>query len=152
MRATILLAAVLLLAGLAPAWADVSPSPNPSDLAFLQSLADPVADPQELPPAVGTPEPQLKACSVTQDCDGQGSVACTGNSSCQTTIAGVKCDGVETKCPNYCSIVMTCQCCNGPNHFVCWSRRGDCQYTSNGISCNGIEFTCATTCPFCQEW
>ena len=155
MRATILIAAVLLLAGLPVSAADAPSSPNPSDLAFLQSLAEPQPlppDSQELPPAVGMPEPQLRACSVTQDCDGQGSVTCTGNSTCQTTFAGVKCDGTETQCPNYCSIAMSCQCCNGTYHSVCWSRRGDCQYTSNGIACNGNEFTCATTCPLCPEW
>lgn len=153
MRATILIAAVLLLAGLTPAGADASsPSPNPADLAFLQSLAGPISDPQELPPAVGMPEPQLKTCTVTQDCQGDGSVTCTGNSNCQTTYAGVKCDGVEKRCPNFCDIGMSCQCCNGNYSTFCFSRRGDCQYTSNGISCNGVELTCATTCPLCPEW
>lgn len=160
MRATILIAAVVLLAGLAPAWAETSSSPSPADLAFFKSLAGPQALPpdtpdtqeQELPPTVGTPGPQLKACTVTQDCQDGTSVMCNGNSTCQTTIAGVKCDGTETRCPNYCSIAMSCQCCNGPYTSFCWSRRGDCQYTSNGISCNGNEFTCEMGCPLCPEW
>ena len=156
MRATILIAAVLLLAGLAPTWAETSSSPSPADATFLQSLANPVvdppADPQELLPAVGVPEPQWKTCTVTQDCQDGTSVTCTGNSTCQTTIAGVKCDGAETRCPNFCSISMSCQCCNGPYTSVCWSRSGNCQYTGGGISCNGNEFTCETSCPFCPEW
>lgn len=149
MRARILIAAVLL-AALAPG-ANAS-SASQSDLAFLQTLSAPPMEQPELPPAIGIPEPQMRACSVNQDCQDGTSVSCVGNSSCQTTIAGVKCDGTETRCPNYCSIAMGCQCCNGPYTTVCWSRKGDCQYTGNGIACNGHEITCDTSCPFCPEW
>jgi hypothetical protein len=151
MRARILFAAFLLAALALTPGAQAS-SPNQSDLAFLQTLADPVEVPQELPPALGIPEPQMKACTVTQDCQDGNSVTCNGNSSCQSTIAGVKCDGVETRCPNYCSIGMSCQCCNGPYTTVCWSRSGDCQYTGGGIACNGHTITCEQSCPFCPEW
>lgn len=152
MRATILIAAVLLLTGLAPAWAETSPSPSPPDLAFLQSLAEPLEDSQALPPAVGVPEPQLKTCTVTKDCDGSGSVTCTGSMSCQSTFAGVKCDNVETKCPNFCTISLICQCCDGTKTLSCSSLRGDCQRTSNGISCNGNPVvTCQLPCSkFCS--
>lgn len=149
MRARILLAAVLLVA-LAPG-AHAS-SPSQSDFAFLQTLAVPPTEQPELPPAIGIPEPQMRACTVTQDCQDGTSVTCNGNSSCQTTIAGVKCDGAETRCPNYCSIAMSCQCCNGQYTTVCWSRKGDCQYTGNGISCNSFEITCDQSCPLCPEW
>jgi hypothetical protein len=146
-RAKILIAAVLL-AALAATPESYASSPSQSDLAFLETLSAP----QELPPAVGMPEPQLRSCSVSNDCQDSTSVSCVGNSSCQTTIAGVKCDGVETQCPNFCTIGMSCQCCSGSYSGSCWSRRGDCQYTNNGIACNGHEFTCQTTCPLCPEW
>jgi hypothetical protein len=148
MRVEASIVAVLLLAGFAATAAADSPSPSPADAAFVRSLADP-----ELTlPEVGVPEPQLKSCNVSVDCGDGNIVACTGNSSCQTTIAGVKCDGNEVQCPNFCSIGMSCDCCNGPYNTACWSRRGDCQYTGGGISCNGVELTCQSTCPLCPEW
>ncbi|HEV8578403.1 MAG TPA: hypothetical protein VGX68_04915 [Thermoanaerobaculia bacterium] len=146
MRTTILIAASLLLV-CAAGWAE-PPSPSPADRAFLQALANP----QEALPGVGTPAPQFKTCSASTDCGDGNTAACTGNSICQVTIAGVKCDGVETKCPNYCSIGMSCQCCNGPYTMFCFSRQGNCQYTSGGISCNGSEITCENSCPDCPNW
>lgn len=149
MRHMASIVAVLLIAGFASASTAAGPSaPSSADLAFLASLED---SPMALPD-MGTPSPQSMACSVTNDCDGSTPVTCTGNSSCQTTIAGVKCDGNEVQCPNFCSISQSCQCCNGTYYGTCWSRRGDCQYTSEGIACNGVTFTCDSTCPLCPEW
>lgn len=147
MRATVpIVAAVLLIAGLAATAAADPGSPVPSSAAFLKSLANPQ---KELPPEVGTPAPQWKSCSVSNDCGDGNIAACTGNSTCQTTIAGVKCDGTEVRCPNYCAIGMNCDCCNGPYFTSCWSLRGDCHYVDDGIACNGNTITCAQSCPLC---
>jgi hypothetical protein len=148
MRATTLIVAALLIAGLAATASADPASPSPTDAAFLKSLASP----QSPPPEVGTPAPQWKTCSASVDCGDGNTAACTGNSSCQVTIAGVKCDGTETRCPNFCSIAESCDCCSGPYTSVCWSRKGDCQYTSGGIACNGNTFSCASACPLCPEW
>lgn len=147
--------ALLLVAGLALAVAagpaapatSVAATPSAADIAFLATLAEapPVPD-------LGTPAPQSLTCNVSNDC-GDGNVAyCQGNSSCTTTIAGVKCDGTEVRCPNFCTIGQQCQCCTGTQNGFCWSKKGDCQVTSNGIACDGIEVSCEGTCPLCPEW
>ena len=144
MRAKILIAAVLLLVGPAVAiGADVS-SPSPSDLAFLESLAGPV-----ISPSIGVPEPQLKQqlCTVTRECGDGTQASCTGRFNCGATARGVTCDGVETRCPNYCDISLTCQCPHGWFSLFCFSLKGDCQQTSNGIACDGLERTCESSCP-----
>ena len=148
MRAKILTATALLLVALAgPAVADSSASgPSPADLAFLQSLAG-----TEAPaPAIGTPAPKSLTCTATVDCGDGNTVTCTGQSICQVTSPGVKCDGVETRCPNYCTIGMTCNCCDGTRTQFCSSRSGDCQRTEDGIACNGIQRRCI--CPSCPDW
>jgi hypothetical protein len=149
MRAMALLVAVLLVAGLAAPVAAGPATPSPADLAFVRSLADPQAVPL---PEVGTPTPQRKSCSASTDCGDGNTASCAGNSTCQVTTAGVKCDGNEVQCPNFCSIGMSCQCCSGFYSGACFSRQGNCQYTSAGISCNGNEWTCATMCPDCPNY
>lgn len=148
MRATASLVAVLLIAGFAASASADPASPTAADLAFLDSLAQSPANLPEL----GTPEPQWKTCTATTDCGDGNTVSCTGNSICQITQAGVKCDGNEVQCPNFCTISIGCQCCSGWYTTFCWSRSGNCQYTSNGIACNGYEVTCEQTCPLCPEW
>jgi hypothetical protein len=148
MRPTISIAAVLLLAVLAVPAVAAPSSPSPADLAFLESLAGS----QPLPPELGVPQPVMKACNVSVECGDGNVAACTGNANCQTTIAGVKCDGVEHQCPNFCTIGQSCQCCSGWYNGFCWSRSGDCEYTDNGIACNGHEITCEQSCPLCPEW
>jgi hypothetical protein len=147
MRATAsIVAAVLLIAGFAAIAAADPSSPSPSNLTFLKSLG---SSQVVLPPEVGTPSPQWKTCSASNNCGDGNTAACTGSSTCQTTIAGVQCDGTEVRCPNFCSISQNCDCCNGPYTSTCWSLRGDCQYTGSGIACNGATFTCFDSCPFC---
>ncbi|HEX6202507.1 MAG TPA: hypothetical protein VF100_05845 [Thermoanaerobaculia bacterium] len=152
MRIRTTLAALLLLVAFAPgAAADPAApaareaaAPSAADLAFLASL-------DEAPPALpdlGTPAPLSLACSVSNDC-GDGNVAyCEGNSTCTTTIAGVKCDGTEVRCPNFCTISQQCHCCDGIRTQTCWSKKGDCQDAGTGIACDGRVMPCR--CPFCQ--
>jgi hypothetical protein len=150
MRATASIVATLLLtAGFAATAAADPGSPSPSNAAFLKSLAGPQ---EGLPPEVGTPAPQWKSCSVSNDCGDGNTAACTGTSGCTTTIAGVQCDGTEVRCPHYCAISMNCDCCNGPYVTSCWSLRGDCQYVTDGIACNGNTITCAQSCPLCPGY
>lgn len=165
MRAARFALSLLLVAGFgltaaaAPAQSFCS-APAGSDEAFVAALAreaaglpEPIVVPQEPSfPELGTPEAKPLTCNASNDC-GDGNVAyCEGNSICQVTFAGVKCDGVETQCPHFCSIAMNCDCCNGPYTAFCWSKKGDCQYTGGGIACNGHEFTCEQACPLCPEW
>jgi hypothetical protein len=153
MRARTLTATALLLVALTgPALADAG-APNPADLAFLQSLAGteaPAAGTDAPAPAIGTPAPKSLTCTATVDCGDGNTVTCTGNSICQVTNPGVKCDGVETRCPNYCVIGMSCQCCDGTRTQSCFSRSGNCQRTDEGIACNGIQRRCI--CPLCPQW
>jgi hypothetical protein len=163
MRSKAVLAALLLTVGCAAAALAGSLSPSPSDQVFVRSLAAPQqaaspagpqqADPQGVAlPDVGVPDPQWKTCTASVDCGDGNSVNCTGNANCHTTIAGVMCDSTEVRCPNFCQISQSCDCCNGPYVGTCWSRRGDCQYTEDGIECNGHNFTCEQMCPLCPEW
>jgi hypothetical protein len=89
------------------------------------------------------------ACSASADCGDGNTVACTGSGVCEETLAGVKCDGNEVRCPNYCSIGMPCYCCDGPRTTYCHSRRGDCQFIPGGIACDGEAYEC--DCPDCQS-
>lgn len=146
MRATILTAVALLLLPLA-GHATAAPGPSPADLAFLQSLAEPEA-PAAPAPEIGTPAPTPRTCTATVDCGDGNTVSCTGNSICQVTSPGVKCDGVETRCPNYCTIGMSCECCTGTRTASCFSRKGDCQRVDNVIYCDGVPHPCI--CPFCH--
>jgi hypothetical protein len=112
--------------------------------AFLQSLAQTVEEPQEDPlPGVGVPDPTPQACTVSRPCGDGNTVSCTGTSSCVYSQKGVKCDGVESACPNFCSMGWTCQDCPAYT-FVCWSLSGDCGVTNSG--CNGQPQRCF--CPF----
>jgi hypothetical protein len=144
-----LLVALLPVVAFAAPMSVEAATPSPADVAFARSLADPQAIPL---PEVGTPDKQLKSCSISSDCGDGNTVSCTGNWSCQVTTAGVKCDNNEVQCPNFCSIGMSCQCCSGYYSGACFSRTGPCQYTSGGISCGGNEWTCEMFCPFCPEW
>jgi hypothetical protein len=147
MSARITLLVVLLVAGFAAA-ADASPAcPSAADLDFLASIAAPGAE-----PAIGTPAPQSTVCNASSDCGDGNTVYCSGQSTCQVTAAGVKCDGNEVKCPNYCEISIYCECCNGPYITYCFSRTGGCAYTSGGITCGSGEITCESSCPDCPNW
>lgn len=110
-----------------------------SDEAFLRSLAE---MPLDLPP-VGTPSPHPRACSVSRPCGDGNTAACIGNSSCVYSQKGVKCDGVETACPNYCEMGWSCTECYPMLQMFCWSLSGDCGVTNTG--CNGAEQNCP--CP-----
>jgi hypothetical protein len=150
MRTTTSILAALLIAGFAATATANPPSPNPPDRAFLKSLAKP----QVSLPEVGTPGPQWKTCTASLDCGDGNTVACTGDASCHTTFSGVECNGVQHQCPNYCSVGMTCQCCNGSYFLSCGSLRGDCgsSYGGPGIQCDGQSFTCSDSCPFCPDY
>lgn len=165
MRAARLALSVLVVAGFglaaaaAPARSFCS-APADSDADFVAALAreaaglpEPVVVPREPGlPALGTPEAQQLTCQASNDC-GDGNVAyCTGNSICQVTVAGVKCDGTEVRCPNYCTLSTHCDCCNGPYTMFCWSKSGDCQWTSEGPACNGHVMNCEVGCPLCPDW
>ncbi|HEX6203505.1 MAG TPA: hypothetical protein VF100_10920 [Thermoanaerobaculia bacterium] len=145
-RATLL--AVLLVAAVAVA-ADAAPAcRSADDLDFLASLAEPDAG----VPAIGTPAPQSTVCNASSNCGDGNTVTCQGNWTCQVTGPGVKCDGNEVRCPNYCQIGMGCQCCDGFHSVFCTSRTGGCAYTSGGITCGSGEITCEESCPDCPDW
>lgn len=110
-----------------------------SDAAFLRLLAE---MPPDLP-SVGIPTPENRACSISRPCGDGNVAACTGSSSCVYSQRGVKCNGVETACPNYCEMGWSCQQCYPPISVFCWSLSGDCGVTNTG--CNGGEQTCP--CP-----
>jgi hypothetical protein len=138
------LAFVLSLALFAFAAAPAAADDTNPHAAFLQSLAQTVEEPQEGPlPGVGVPDPTLKACSVSRPCGDGNTVACTGVGSCVYSQKGVKCDGVEHACPNFCSMGWTCPECPG-YVFVCWSLSGDCGVTNTG--CDGSAQSC-----FCPD-
>lgn len=128
-------------------------APRPvSEEAFLRSLAqsaEPTVEPAVEEPlaGVGIPEPALKACNVSRPCGDGNTAACSGISSCVYSQKGVKCDGVEHACPNYCSMGWTCAECPGYVHF-CWSLSGDCGVTNDG--CNGQPQRCL--CPEQPQW
>lgn len=124
------------------AMASVSGAETGPDAAFLQSLEETVqapASPQG-PSHNGAPAPTPKACSISRPCGDGNTAACTGNSSCIYSAKGVKCDGVETACPNYCAMGWWCEC----GQRTCSSLRGDCGVTNTG--CDGQEKICL--CPF----
>ena len=104
-----------------------------SDAAFLRSLAE---MPLDLPP-VGIPAPDPRACNISRPCGDGNNAACMGNASCVYSQRGVKCDGVETACPNYCEMGWYCSECSPPFPVVCWSLSGDCGVTNTG--CNGTK-------------
>lgn len=145
-RATLL--AVLLVAGSAVA-VDAAPAcRSAADLDFLAFIATPDAG----VPAIGTPAPQPTACTISSTCGDGNTAYCSGNWSCEITQAGVSCDGNEVRCPNYCEIAMSCQCCDGALIVMCVSRSGGCEHTSGGITCGGGEITCDDSCPICPDW
>lgn len=149
MRSRVPMFAVLLITGFAVAAVAEPAAPSAADLAFIASLAEETAP---AVPELEVPAPQQRTCSVSNEC-GDGNVAtCTGNNSCTTTIAGVKCDGNEVKCPHFCTISQECQCCTGTQTGFCWSKRGDCEATPEGISCNDQVVRCEDTCPQCPDW
>lgn len=80
------------------------------------------------------------SCTAQLDCGDGNTVSCSGSTSCQTTIAGVKCDGQEVRCPNFCSVGVQCPC----GLTICWSTSGNC--TQFPPTCNGRELRCR--CPF----
>ncbi|HYG63525.1 MAG TPA: hypothetical protein VEL74_13165, partial [Thermoanaerobaculia bacterium] len=131
--------ALLMLAGTTAAVA--SPA---TDTAFFQSLAEGSLPAQQEEPlaGVGTPEPTFKSCSISRPCGDGNYASCTGNSSCINSQKGVKCDGTEYACPNYCS--MSWQCENCPTYVhICWSLKGDCGVS--GAGCDGRPQRCI--CP-----
>lgn len=143
-----ILLAALLVAGSAVA-VDAAPTDrSPADLNFLASIAPPGAG----VPSIGTPTPQPTTCTISSGCGDGNTAACSGNFSCEITQAGVKCDGNEVQCPNYCEVAMSCQCCDGALIVSCVSRIAPCEHTSGGISCGGSEITCEDACPICPDW
>jgi hypothetical protein len=72
-------------------------------------------------------------CTASHVCGDGNTATCSGTSTCSVTQAGVSCDGVETKCPNYCSVVDVCTDCN--YYLFCWSTAGTCSETDDGITC-----------------
>lgn len=153
MRPTLSFVAVLVLAAVASAASADPVARRAADLAFLDSIAEPATPPGEVTlPEDGKLDLQSSTCDITSDCGDGTSVSCTGTAICETTIAGVSCNGTEVRCPNFCQIGQSCECCSGPRTGFCWSRRGDCQYTTEGIMCDGRTFTCARLCGRCQEW
>ena len=48
------------------------------------------------------------SCTASHVCGDGNTATCSGTSTCSVTIAGVSCDGIETKCPNYCSASEAC--------------------------------------------
>jgi hypothetical protein len=131
---TLLLSAPLCLGAVGGS----SPAAPPSPAAFLASLA---GEPRQVPappklPAIGTPAPSPRSCSISRDCGDGNVAACTGSYSCLYSQRGVTCDNnPEVACPNYCAIAERCEDCN--RYLTCWSLAGDCQQTDDGISCNG---------------
>jgi hypothetical protein len=112
-----------------------------SDAAFLLSLAQDTSRESPLT-GVGTPAPAPMSCTVSRACGDGNTVTCTGTSSCVYSQKGVSCNGVETPCPNYCTMGWTCQSC--PNYaFWCQSLKGDCGVTGDG--CDGRPQRCL--CP-----
>ena len=125
-----------------------SPAASPSLAAFLASLAREHGELRattELP-AIGTPAPSPRTCSISRDCGDGNTVSCTGSSSCVYSQRGVTCDNnPEVACPHYCSVAESCQDCN--RYITCWSLAGNCQQTDDGITCQigGTPRHC--TCP-----
>jgi len=74
-------------------------------------------------------------CTASHICGDGNTASCTGFSSCNVTAAGVSCDGVETRCPNYCTVGESCTDCN--RFAFCFSTAGICSVTDDGFSCNG---------------
>jgi hypothetical protein len=115
-----------------------SPAAPPSPAAFLASLAEEpgqLHSPTELP-AIGTPAPSPRSCSISRPCGDGNTAFCTGSYSCVYSQRGVTCDNnPEVACPNYCAIAEPCEDCN--RYVTCWSLAGDCQQTDDGISCDG---------------
>lgn len=128
MRTVVVVVALLVLALLpASSPAGVPDAPAETCAASIESPMDDVIF--------------LSPCSAQKDCGDGNVVSCTGNVSCTTTIAGVKCDGQETRCPNFCTERIQCEC----GVFVCWSTSGNCT-TFPTSSCDGHELTC-DLCP-----
>lgn len=140
--------AVLALALTAPWTAKADPV---AEETFLRSLSQtvqeqPAPTPGDPIPGAGDPAPQQRTCNISRACGDGNTVACTGNYSCANSQRGVTCDGVETACPNYCSMGWTCQDC--PSYaFFCWSLKGDCGVTNTG--CDGRPQRCL--CPLSPQ-
>jgi hypothetical protein len=141
---------VLSLALLAPFAAGADPV---AEELFLQSLSRGAQAPAQEPslqdpvPGINGPAPQQRSCSISRDCGDGNTVACTGTYSCAYSTKGVKCDGAEVACPNFCSIGWTCSQC--PSYVsYCYSTSGDCGVTNEG--CNGGTKDCA--CPDIPPW
>jgi hypothetical protein len=141
---------VLCLALVAPVAASAD---RASDELFLQSLSRSVQAPAQEPslrdpvPGIGGPAPEQRSCSISRDCGDGNTVACTGTYSCAYSTKGVKCDGAEVACPNFCSLGWTCRAC--PNYVsFCYSTKGDCGVTNDG--CDGNSQECA--CPDIPNW
>ena len=91
----------------------------------------------ETPDLLGIPEAVLASgCTAEHDCGDGNVVSCTGTSTCSQTIPGVECDGVQTQCPNHCTVAI--QCSFGLK--ACWSTSGNC--VQSPPSCNGRPLQC----------
>src|SRR6202035_4852532 len=95
MRSSTWIATLLLIAGLTATAAAAPASPRLTDAAFLKSLGSP----QVRLPEVGTPAPHRNTCSASNDCGDGNVAACTGSSTCQTTISAAGATGPRGTCP-----------------------------------------------------
>lgn len=90
---------------------------------------------------LGLPKPQLLACSISYMCPDGNAIACTGASSCVqeiTPACRLRCDGVCTRCPNFCEARMYCQ----GRLMGCYSETGDCSEVDGTIRCGSFVRTC----------
>ena len=139
MRKAILVCICILASGSAAGFAQ-APSEAPFNLAAIlnQPTLSPVISSACATPgsqvlfAAKKPDPpgpgQQSACNATASCGDDGSVSCSGNSTCITVDRScpgeqghVTCDGVTTWCPvcEPCSGAFCCACQNTGACFAC---------------------------------
>lgn len=101
----------------------------------------------ELPGWTPIPSPvEMTGCTASLNCQDGNVVQCSGSIQCYVNAYSwsVKCDGVETPCPNRCQANRGCKC----GTITCWSPSGNC---SSGccpgfIDCDGSVLTCTEAC------
>jgi len=142
MKRLCLFASLALLPALAAAEAV---QPSPADPIFLASLAEPL----EPLTGLGTPAPVPMSCSISRACGDGNTVSCTGTTSCQYSIDGVKCNGNNVPCPNACTSGIDCNCNGTPYFGYCISTAGNCQFSPP--ACDGQVMDCNFLCPFYPE-
>jgi hypothetical protein len=74
--------------------------------------------------------------TATYQCYGQGTLSCSGATTCSLGPTWVQCDGVRTDCPA-CEVEADCSYrCPGAS-VVCYSDVGRCSKTFNSVQCDG---------------